>query len=601
MQLFPSDPEVLLQQLLRQRPSELSLPVIPAPDYLGVAEKIIRLALPWQAADGRIIDPVEKREVNTATARFIGALGLLIQQGRCLDLLDQCAAALTPALQEMAKGEISWAEFIGKEAMMGLIALQPYAAQDQLAGWQELLAGLQPERCYFSCRPENGGGSRGNFVTFAIASEALRQYLKLAPESDFIDRMLEKQLPRFDENGMYRDPNCPMTYDPVARMNLTLARFYGYQGDKAAALDRQLQRGAAAQLLYQAPTGIMPFGGRSNQQNFNEVTFALLCEAAARRLAGTDAELAAVFRRAAALAMAAIQPYLRTETIHFSKNFFPSAGQLIHGREKGYGWYSPYTLLIASQLGFAALLADSTITPATAAPAEYGTYLWMTSRDFHRLFASCKGLQIQIELNADSKYDATGLGRIQRRNCPILLALAAPASAEPNFFTVSPPHRELAIGPESAGGCLAAQSGNDLHCEIKQISSDGKSLRFQLIYRTAQETFTEHYQLEQDQLQWQIGCEHPPIAARIPVLTTDGAHTGELEYLPDGFIWHWQGASYRVQENSGQAKISQEEMPAVNRNGIYQMLRFQMPGKQASFTIQLHPPSPEEKSPHLKK
>lgn len=586
------DPEVLVREILQQSPEESKPSLLGTPDYLAPAERIVRSALSWQAADGRIIDPAEHREVNTGTARFIGALGLLIQGGRCLDLVDQCAAALTPALEDLAGQRTNWGEFIGKEALMAYAALLPIAPSDQIGRWQQLLAGVDPEQCYFSCRSENGGGAGNNYVTFAIAAEAGRQMLGLAPPStDFLDRMVEQQLRHVDANGMYCDPKCPMTYDAVARMNLALARSFGYDGAQAARLDAMLTRGAMAQLLVQAPTGVMPFGGRSNQQNFNEVTFAVLCEYEAARCAKSEPLPAAAFRRAAALAFAAVQPYLAEKTVYFTKNFFPPDAAVIHGREKGYGWYSPYCLLIASQLGFAARLADASIPAAAAAPAEYGTYFWPTTAAFHKVFAGCRGLQLEIECNANPDYDATGLGRLQRRAAPVLLGLSAPCPAAPRFFTCVPPGLDTAIGPEVGGLILAGRHGPQLTSQVRDVAVSHDQVVFSIDYSTDALAVTEQYRLTGDGLEITVEAGSGPLAFRVPVLETDGRQQGKLVLTKSGFDFYFQDGTYQVRELSGQASVQLEDAPAVNRNGIYRVVRFQLPSRRAAFRLRLASPS----------
>ena len=47
--------------------------------YLDLAERIARVAVTWQDKNGVVIDPYFKKEANSCTARFVGALGQLIK------------------------------------------------------------------------------------------------------------------------------------------------------------------------------------------------------------------------------------------------------------------------------------------------------------------------------------------------------------------------------------------------------------------------------------------------------------------------------------------------------------------------------------------
>ncbi len=567
---------------------EQPCPPLPVPDYLGVAENIVRNAVPWQAADGRIIDPNEKCEVPTATARFIGALGLLLQQGRCRDLVNNCQLALTPALEDLQLNRTNWGEFIVKEALMGYAGVKPYSSPEQIASWEKKFSDYDPERNYTHCRPENGGGSGNNFVTFAIAGEAGKQFFRLADNQSLLDRLVALQLRHFDANGMYRDPNCPMTYDLVGRMNLTLARAFGYQGEYQAELDRVLRLGALQQLLYQSPTGEMPYGGRSNQQNFTEATFALICEYEAKHCwQQGERELAGLFKRAAALAFSAIYRYVSARPVFFSKNFFPQDTSPIHGRERGYGWYSPYSLLIASQFGFAAKLAQPDI-PQLLTPPEGASYCLELSEDFHRFFASCQGLQIEIDRNSQAGYDATGWGRLQRHHCPPLLALSAPLAAEPHYLTTIPAGADTAIGPVINGVSLASRRGAELYSRIVSREISPAQVRFSIEYSCPQFALQEDYTLTPAAVEYQAQIKAGELLIRVPAIISDGQQESRLELTDAGLAVYFAGASYRVSSLTPGCVWQWEEQHLPNRNGIYRVCRCHCPGQsiRLRFTLQ---------------
>ncbi len=95
--------------------------------YAELSEPIVRQAVAWQEPGGRIIDPFVGYETPTATARFVGALGGLMLQGRCLDLADNGSRALTAAAGDLyaaAETPVKGSEFYGKELMLGYLALK---------------------------------------------------------------------------------------------------------------------------------------------------------------------------------------------------------------------------------------------------------------------------------------------------------------------------------------------------------------------------------------------------------------------------------------------------------------------------------------------
>lgn len=541
--------------------------------YLELAENIVRDAAKWQDERGRIIDPYEKIETSTVTARYVGALGLLIMQGRCGDLTESCAKALTPALEDLFYKKTNWGEFITKEACMAYMAIKDKVSQNLSEQWKHLLADYDPEQSY-SRTFTNNPHDLQNFCTFAIAGEAIKKKLGLADNSVFMDRYIEQQLTLFDENGMYNDPNSPITYDIVSRMNLSLALWAGYRGKYFDQLSEMLKRGSLAQLLYQSPTGECPFGGRSSQQNFNEASFAFICEFEAGRWGEKeDLVMAGAFKRAASLAINSIEKYLCKTPINFTKNMFPPESQ--HGRQKGYGFYGAYSLLIASQLGFAYLVAKNDIKEQKC-PAECGGYIFTTEDRFHKIFANCGGTHVEIDTNADFHYDATGFGRIHFAGCPSELALSIPITASPDYLTVIPPAPEnIAIGPGWSGIWLANLNGDKFSSTCKILEEKPECVIFSVDYNFEGNTVSEVYNISQNGVEVSITQkEGYALDFRVPLLKTNGKDTSEIKTLDNGFEVCFQTFVYNIKCLAQNVKVSIEDFEAPNRNGIYKIGRF---------------------------
>ncbi len=554
---------------------------------LDHAERIVRNAVNWQDQNGRIIDPYEQKETNTVTARFLGALGLQIQHGRCLDLIPSCAAALTPALEDLFhKRARDWGEFIVKEAFMAYIALKGKVPRAQYDQWTHLLADYDPETTYghtWTNTPDPA--AMHNYVTFGIAGEALKKKFGLADHTAFMDKYIAQQLDRCDENGMYNDPHSPLVYDVTPRMNLSIAMWAGYDGTQHENLSETLKRGGLSQLLYQSSTGEFPFGGRSNQQNFVEVSFAIVCLFEARRWAGMgDMLMAGAFMRAAGLALRAIEKYLRHSPIYFNKNLFPPETQ--HGRQRSYGFYGAYSLLIASQIGFASLMADETIA-SMACPAERGGYVFIPTASFHKIFANCGGTHLEIDTNADFKYDATGLGRVHFRGCPAELCLSSPITATPGYLTCVPPAPEnIVIGPGRQGHWLAGWNGEQLRTTVRVTAATPERVAFSVEYEHAGDVICESYELLPGALNLQIDQQTDlPLEFRMPLLKTDGAEIAETTALAHGFEVVYRGCVCKIECLTPDTNIRLEEFEAPNRNGIYNVARFSTAGRRLQFHI----------------
>ncbi len=543
---------------------------------LGHAERIVRNAVRWQDGSGRIIDPYEKKETNTATARFLGALGLQLLHGRCADLIEPCAAALTPALEDLYYRRARyWGEFIVKEALMAFIALKGKVPRSQSDQWTHLLADYDPETTYSRTltntpKPE----ALHNFVTFGIAGEALKQKYGLADNTAFMDKYIAQQLTRCDENGMYNDPHAPLVYDVTPRMNLSIAMWAGYHGAQYEKLSETLKRGGLSQLLYQSSIGEFPFGGRSSQQNFTEISFAIVCLYEARRWADTgDKAMAGAFMRAAALAMQAIEKYLLASPVFFNKNMFPPETQ--HGRQRSYGFYGVYSLLIASQIGFACRMADDTI-PETTCPAECGGYVFQPATTFHKVFAACGGVHLEIDTNADFKYDATGLGRLHFAGCPAELCLSVPITATPDYLTCVPAAPDnIAIGPGWDGCWLAALAGETLRARCEILEQNAGRIRFNVDYEYESCAISELYEITAAGMELTVVQKNGyPLNLRVPLLASNGRDTSTITVLRDGFEVLFKGFVYGVRCLNDRVTARMETFDAPNRNGIYKVGRL---------------------------
>ncbi len=569
-----ASPEALVRAVVESRPTDA--PDVSEALYLDLAERIVRTALAWQDYEsGRIIDPFVRRETPTATARYVGAMGALMLQGRCHDLACSCAKALDAVLDDLESCATNHGEFLVKESLFAFMALEKKAAPERRRRWGKVFTSCDPERAYAKSRTNTPDAERRqNFVTFALAGEAMKRHLHLADNETFFRSYLEEQLERFDELGMYRDPGAPMVYDITARMNLELAAFYAdWPLPCLEKLHGKLRSGAMCALLYQSPSGEMPFGGRSNQQNFVEPSFALICEAEARRFkAEGDVPMAGVLRRAAARAVHSVTPYLTSEPIHFNKNRFPPETQ--HGRQLSYGYYGAYTLLISSQLAAAGLLADRTIPFAATTPAESGTFLWTTTDAFHKVFASVQGSHLELELCCEGDHDAVGWGRWHVAGAPPELPLSTPVPARQTFVSVVPASGSLTFGPGTAAegfaSDLALKPGE---CRPTCTAVTGDTVEFVIDWPFPAGAVSEKIRLTPAAAEVEaVNHGGSDVRYRVPLLLTDGESKSVIREMETGFELLYKGWIFAVSGES--AARSRENRTAANRNGLYAPAHF---------------------------
>lgn len=600
---YPLDGKI--EQMLSdgQRPAAWQPTGLTKDFYLDLSEPIVRQLVVLQDNDGRIHDPFEQNDtifLPFTTARFVGALGALVENGRCQDLTDNLTRGLDAICQEVAQPyekHTCRVDFYPKEIIRGLSAMRDKTDKARMEKWRRQLGGYDPEKNYACVLSKSKAEDIYNVVTFAIAGEQMKKQLGISCNTPFIERHLETQKRRFTELGMYRDPNDPLTYDWTPRMNLSLLFAAGYKGKHASFFDEMLRRGGLTTLMYLSSTGEAPFGGRSNQQNFNEAIISVICEYEASRYKALGNEiLAGAFKRAARLAALSVKRWLDLSPLRFTKNEFPPETQ--HGRERSYGLYAVYSLLIASQFGFAHLLADDTIKESPA-PAEIGGYLLPLLKDFHKIFAACGGYHIEIDTRADHHYDATGLGRIHRKGAPTELGLSIPIAAHPNYIVpepASPRNIAMGLGWITRDGktiWLSDLSGEIVDVQLTDLVESPERVRFSVAYTInsgATMMVNEKYCITGSGVEI---TSSPPASAvqtlvQIPLLKTNGGTASQIHAEERSFTVKCAAHSLRVECLSpGSAEQYLEPFDAPNRNGIYRIGCFRTDQRLISWRVEL--------------
>lgn len=409
-------------------------------EYIDLMEQLVQAYSQKQIED--YIAEVEHRGVWEHGFPRLGAnIGILMAHGRLLHLKDYflrimelcCRDIPTPSPLPERRGN----DFSVKELCWCLLELEKtdLFSQEDISHWKMALAAVEPQLCYRMVAPVPAVRV-DNWAAFNAASEQVRNFMGLADTADYIDNQIESQMFSFDENGMYRDPHEPMLYDLVTRLQLTNALYFGYKGKHKAQLEEYLHKAAERTLLMQSVTGELPFGGRSCQFLHNEADIAAICEHEASYCKKNgDMENAGIYKAAADLAVENIKKWWRENTDHHIKNYYPIYS--MEGCEK-YAYYDKYMITTASMLYNAYLFADDDI-PATECPAGNNeSHIWQTGHWFHKLFCKQDDLFVELELEANSQYDASGIGRIHRRGAPSALCLSVPVSQMPKYKTEEP-------------------------------------------------------------------------------------------------------------------------------------------------------------------
>ena len=391
--------------------------------------------------------------------RLTANLGVLIAHGRKTELQDDFLRMMELCCREIPtarsrNGDNVGNEFSVKEIIFCLLEIEQAGifAKSLTDGWRRELAKIDPYAVY-SVIAEDPPKPINNWAAFGAASEQVRQYAGIGADLHFIENQIASQLFCFDENGMYRDPNEPMVYDLVTRLQLAIALWCGYDGADKDILEEQFMKSADLTLLMQSVTAEIPYGGRSNQFLHNETFYAALCEFYAVLLQKHgDTVRAGQFKRAARLATESICPWLQETQIRHIKNLYPIDSGF--GCES-YAYFDKYMVTTGSWLYMAYLFADDSIEEMPC-PSGNGRYICETSPHFHKVFLKYADYFVEVDTNADTQYDASGIGRIQKRGAPSALCLSVPFTDTPHYRTdiVNPSGYSICGGVCSENGAI---------------------------------------------------------------------------------------------------------------------------------------------------
>ena len=398
--------------------------------YLDVVEPMCRHIAQYQDDDGAIIDPFLNREHQYSTPYFAFTVGVLVHAGRADDLLEKGVAAMDHATRCVEQGNRhipdQHGEFFLAPLAHALEFYEGHVPEVTLALWRER---LQTPLLKII---EGLDSKTNNWRTYAMSGEWQRVKAGLADKKEAYDFIEDAWLNRtqrvriaLDKWRLYQDwSSSPQSHavEAVGRGNLMGLVHAGYDGPSAEAMRQHVERGTAASLLLQDPTGQCPPNGRTDDHVFNDVLYQLLFEVMAEREAAAGhADRAGQYRHAAMLGFQSIQRWQRTDapfvgTYSITKNHFPIDQRV--GYQPASNWTN-YTGATMYHLAEAWLTRQSNITEAPP-PATIGGYAMTTDPAFASAVANAGGMQVFINLHGDTvpKYGTywtpLGISRLSR-------------------------------------------------------------------------------------------------------------------------------------------------------------------------------------------
>src|SRR5882757_228654 len=195
-------------------------------EYLLLMETIVRRAASWVDSAGAVIDPYFKAEFGQTTPRFVSSAAVLLKFGYIGDLKETVFRAMTYSCTQLASGKADSPDFWMRELTTAFLCLKPITEKTRLLRWKDLLQQVDPENVY-KVISKSGRGMENlhNWAVYSSGGELVREVLGLTKSSNhflqgrsFFEKYMRPQFGHFTSEGMYRDPNDPITYDITTRL-----------------------------------------------------------------------------------------------------------------------------------------------------------------------------------------------------------------------------------------------------------------------------------------------------------------------------------------------------------------------------------------------
>lgn len=392
---------------------------------LEAVEALCRSLARWQDTRGAIVDPNLRREHYFSTPYFVFGAAVLMAEGRALDLQERAALAMDHSTGCVAAGLLKipneCGEFYIGPLVQALDLLRCRIRGERWNTWQKRL------RTPVAQVVGSGQLHLNHWRAYAMMGEWLRARSALVDRNaarDFIERHWkdnQRDRLRTDRLGLYQDHGSdPESFalDAAGRVGLLCLAGGEYSGPSAPEMVRMAERGTAASLLLQDPSGQCPPNGLGDNHVFHDALYLTAFEQmAARARERRQPWLAGQYRRAALLAFQSTGRWRRPDgSCSVVKNRYAPELRAGYQPASGEAWCNAALMLHMAE---AARNWSGDITEQPA-PAEIGGYGFTADAAFSTAFANAGGMQMVANLRGDAKgsygvnWTALGLVRFAR-------------------------------------------------------------------------------------------------------------------------------------------------------------------------------------------
>ena len=280
-----------------------------------------------------------------------------------------------------------------------------------------------------------------------------------------------------------------------------------------------------------------------------------------------DIDTAAKFKASAVRSLDNMELWLRQQPITHVKNSFDRSSS--YGCER-YAYFDKYMITAASFLYVAYLFCDDTVPEGKM--DDISGKCWQSSEHFHKIFLRAGEYFAEYDYRADYHYDASGLGRLHRKDAPGVLALSMPGSDKPNYSINADDASPFAIVPEILCGTQWL-SGADQTAEhrVRKCSAENESAFAEVdcIWSDCAAVHSS-YLLDKNGLQATVEGE-ATVGLMLPAFEFDGKHYPEI--INDGSTLTVKYQNWICAYSVTEGIICDTGKRGYNRNGYYKLFR----------------------------
>lgn len=510
--------------------------------------------------------------------RLAANLGILIVNGRHEELLPLFVDLMDLCCEQMPKVHAA-NDFSVREVVTCIVAVEKAGIlpKEKTDEWRAAMASLEPKKCY-DCIAVHPTQIIGNWSLFNAVSEYARIWGGIAAKEtveDYMNLQIATQIRQVDENGMYMDAAhqpyaeyvYPILYDYVPRVLFSFLINFGYDGEHMGAIVTALEKSADLTLKMQSVTGEIPFGGRSAQFMHNECTESALLEFYASYFAKKgDVKKAGQFKRAARLAAENVLYWFDAAPMKHVKNRYSIDSKV--GCE-AYAYFDKYMITAASMAYLAYLYADDEVEECETCHALEGGYVAKTSDRFHKYFLNKGGYFVEIDTCADTHYEGSGIGRIQKLGAPPQICLSSGFASHPSYGVDGKNSTALSL----CSSCLIGESvylgANGVYA-VDAIEARDNDCIASLTCRIGEAETKETVAVERSGVTLTATSDADKVGIEVPAFAFDGVENTHIAVRGKTLRVEYRGYVCKYTTNGEFFDVKED---ICNRNGKYRRFR----------------------------